>query len=365
MSQPELSLSRLGWDAGWESAFAACRERGLHAGRVAVQDKHHYVLFARQGELLAQIAGRLFHGLESDAELPKVGDWVAFQPTMPGESRAIIRAVLPRRTRIGRKIPGRETEEQVLATNVDVAFVVLALDESFNPRLLERLLLMVTEGGAQPMVLLNKADLCTETPERVAEALQCAGGAPVVAVSAKTRRAIPAVLRFIKPATTVVFLGASGVGKSSLINRLYGDAIQPTMEVSDADSRGRHTTTWRELIVLPNGGLVIDTPGMRELQLWMAGEGVHEAFPDIGSLALQCRFRGCRHDTEKDCAVQAALESGALPRKRFENFVKLRRELEFLDQARVWHQPHGRGRNQTDKWKQSRREKWRYTGEDE
>lgn len=360
-----MSLSRLGWDAEWETAFAPQRERGLRAGRVAVQDKHHYVLFAEEGELLAQIAGRLLHENKSEAELPKVGDWVAFKPTMPGEPKAVIQAVLPRRTKLGRKIPGRETEEQVLVTNIDVAFIVIALDETFNPRLLERFLLMVIEGGAKPVVVLNKADLCDDLESHVAEAQQCAGDAPVVAVSAKTRRAIKQVLEFIKPGAAVVFIGTSGVGKSTLINRLYGEAIQPTTEVRESDSKGRHTTTWRELIVLPNDGLVIDTPGMREFQLWMAGEGIHEAFPDIDLLALKCKFRECRHGTEKDCAVQAALAAGALSKERFANFVKLRSELEFLEKARLYHQPFGRGRSEMEKRKQSRREKWRYAGEDE
>ena len=175
MSQPDLSLSRLGWNAEWEDVFAPHRERGLRAGRVAVQDKHPYVLFAEEGELLAQIAGKLLHEKKSDAELPKVGDWVAFKPTMPGEQKAVIQAVLPRRTKLGRKIPGRETEEQVLVTNIDVAFIVLALDETFNPRLLERFLLMVVEGGARPVVVLNKADLCEDLDAHMAEARQCAG----------------------------------------------------------------------------------------------------------------------------------------------------------------------------------------------
>jgi ribosome biogenesis GTPase len=366
MSQPELSLSRLGWNAEWEAVFAPHRERGLRAGRVAVQDKHHYVLFAEEGELIAQIAGKFFHGLKSDANLPKVGDWVAFKPTMAGEQKAVIQAILPRRTKLGRKIPGRETEEQVLVTNVDVAFIVIALDETFNPRLLERFLLMVVEGGAKPVVVLNKADLCEDLEGHVAQARACAGDAPVIAVSAKTRRAVKNVLEHIKPGAAVVFIGASGVGKSTLINRLYGEAIQPTTEVRETDSKGRHTTTWRELIVLPNDGLVIDTPGMREFQLWMAGEGIHEAFPDIELLALKCKFRECRHGTEKDCAVQAALAAGSLEQKRFDNFLKLRGELEFLEKARTYHQPFGRGRSGTEKRKLSRREKWRYTeGEEE
>ena len=359
-----MSLTRLGWNAEWEAAFAPHRERNMKAGRVAVQDKHHYVLFAEEGELIAQIAGKMFHGLRSDATLPKVGDWVVFKQP-PNEARAIIHAVLPRRTKLGRKIPGRETEEQVLVTNIDVAFVVIALDETFNPRLLERFLLMVIEGGAQPVVILNKADLCEDLDAHVAEAKRCAGDAPVVAVSAKTRRAMKSLLEFIKPGCAVVFIGNSGVGKSTLINRLYGEAIQPTAEVRENDSKGRHTTTWRELIVLPNDGLVIDTPGMREFQLWMAGEGIQEAFPDIELLALKCKFRECRHGTEKECAVQAALASGVLEQKRYDNFLKLRSEVEFLEKARKYHQPYGRGRTEMEKRKEAGRNKWRYTGNEE
>ena len=364
MNQPDLSLARLGWNAEWEAAFAPHRERNFKAGRVAVQDKHHYVLFAEEGELIAQIAGKLFHALKSDATLPKVGDWVAFKQP-PGEAKAVIHAVLPRRTKLGRKIPGRETEEQILVTNIDLAFVVLALDETFNPRLLERFLLMVIEGGAQPVVVLNKADLCEDLDAHVAEAQRCAGEAPVVAVSAKTRKALKLLLEHITPASTVTFIGNSGVGKSTLINRLYGEAIQPTAEVRERDSKGRHTTTWRELIVLPNGGLVIDTPGMREFQLWMAGEGIHEAFPDIELLALKCKFRECRHGTEQECAVQVALAAGALEKKRYDNFLKLRSEVEFLEKARKYHQPFGRGRTVMEKRKEAGRNKWRYTGNEE
>ena len=364
MNQPDLSLARLGWNAEWEAAFAPHRERNFKAGRVAVQDKHHYVLFAEEGELIAQIAGKLFHALKSDATLPKVGDWVAFKQP-PGEAKAVIHAVLPRRTKLGRKIPGRETEEQILVTNIDLAFVVLALDETFNPRLLERFLLMVIEGGAQPVVVLNKADLCEDLDAHVAEAQRCAGEAPVVAVSAKTRKALKLLLERITPASTVTFIGNSGVGKSTLINRLYGEAIQPTAEVRERDSKGRHTTTWRELIVLPNGGLVIDTPGMREFQLWMAGEGIHEAFPDIELLALKCKFRECRHGTEQECAVQVALAAGALEKKRYDNFLKLRSEVEFLEKARKYHQPFGRGRTVMEKRKEAGRNKWRYTGNEE
>ena len=363
MSDPAFAISKLGWDESRAADFAPFRERGMSAGRVAVQDKHHYVLFAETGELLARIAGKLFHDAGGDAALPKVGDWVAFKHT-PGDAKAVIHAVLPRRTKLCRKLPGRETEEQILVTNIDVAFIVLALDETFNARLLERLLLMVLEGGARPVVVLNKTDLCSDLDAYVVATQKSAGDAPVVAVSAKTRKALKQLLEHITPTSTVTFIGKSGVGKSTLVNKLYGEAIQPTLEVRDVDSKGRHTTTWRELIVLPNGGLVIDTPGMREFQLWVDGEGIHEAFPDIEQLAVQSRFRECSHTQEKDCAVKLALVKGTLSQERFNNFAKLRQELASLGQARLYHQPFGRGASDTDKRKKSARKKWRYTGAD-
>jgi len=363
MSDPVFSISRLGWDESLAIAFAPFRERGMSAGRVAVQDKHHYVIFAETGELLARIAGKLFHDSCGDAALPKVGDWVAFKHA-PGDAKAVIHAVLPRRTKLCRKFSGRETEEQILVTNIDIAFIVLALDETFNARLLERFLSMVHEGGARPVIVLNKTDLCSDLDAYMTATELSAGGAPVVAVSAKTRKALKQLLEYITPTSTVTFIGKSGVGKSTLVNKLYGEAIQPTVEVRAIDSKGRHTTTWRELIVLPNGGLVIDTPGMREFQLWMAGEGIHEAFPDIELLAVQCRFRECSHTQEKDCAVKLALVKGTLSQERFNNFAKLRQELAFLGQTRLYHQPFGRGASETDKRKKSARKKWRYTDTD-
>ncbi len=363
MSNPALSITRLGWNDSLAQAFAPFHERGMSPGRVAVQDKHHYVIFAEVGELIARIAGKLFHDAGGDAALPKVGDWVAFKHN-PGDAKGVIHGVLQRRTKLCRKFSGRETEEQVLVTNIDVVFIVLALDETFNARLLERFLSMVHEGGARPVIVLNKADLCSDLDAYVASTEISAGGAPVVAVSAKTRRALKQLLEYITPTSTVTFIGKSGVGKSTLINKLYGEAIQPTVEVRAIDGKGRHTTTWRELIVLPNGGLVIDTPGMREFHLWMAGEGIHEAFPDIEHLSLQCRFRECSHTQEKDCAVKLALVKGTLSQERFNNFVKLRQELATLGQTRLYHQPFGRGASETEKRKKSARKKWRYTGAD-
>ena len=337
MANDELSLETLGWTADLEALFTPHRTKGLQPGRVAVEDKHYYAVVTRQGELTAQVAGKLLHQSRNPANLPKVGDWVAVAP-LPGETKAVIREILPRRTKLSRKVPGREVEEQVLATNIDLAFVVQALDQSFKPALMQRHLVMALESGARAVAVLNKADLCDDVDARVADARLAAADTPIVVVSATTGRGIRDIARLIQPAETVVFIGASGVGKSTLINDLYGEEIQPTAEVRERDAKGRHTTTWRELILLPNGGLVIDTPGMREFQMWMAEGGMREAFADVETLAVRCHFRDCSHTVEKRCAVIAALNSGQLSRERYDRYLKLNKELAYLDEA---HRQHG------------------------
>ncbi|MBI5383792.1 MAG: ribosome small subunit-dependent GTPase A [Verrucomicrobia bacterium] len=331
-----MDLASLGWDSFFDSAFAPFRDQGLVAARVAMEDKHAYVLLNDQGDFTASVSGKFLHQRDSNAELPKVGDWVAAS-LVPGEDKAIIHAVLPRRTKLARKVPGREFEEQVLAANIDVAFVTQALDQSFNPRRLERFLIMVHEGGAKPVVVLNKTDLCDALDARLTEAQRAAGSAPIVPACALSGRGMKELREFLQPCTTSVFIGPSGVGKSSLINRLYGEEIQATLEVRESDAKGRHSTTWRELIVLPNGALVIDTPGMREFHIWLANQGLPETFPDIEEIAVRCHFRSCTHTVEKRCAVKEAVEAGQLPRARYENFLKLKHEIDYMVEERRKH----------------------------
>lgn len=333
------SLEVLGWDTAWEDAFRPHRAAGLRPARVVTQEKYRYLLWGEEGECEGQVPGRMVRLAQSDAELPKVGDWVGYRVPGARGQPARIEVVLPRRTRLARKVAGRETEEQVLVTNVDVAFLVQALDQTFQPRLLERMLLMCLEGGVQPAVVLNKADLCPDPAALVHEARRRTGDAPVILTCARTGLGVEELRRLLPAGRTGVFIGPSGVGKSSLINRLYGEEIQPTAEVRERDHKGRHTTTWRELIVLPDGGLVIDTPGMREFHLWMAGEGLHEAFPDIELLALRCKFRDCQHQTEPGCAVRAAVAAGELDPERLASYLKLRQELDYLHRIRHWQRP--------------------------
>ncbi|HHY84031.1 MAG TPA: ribosome small subunit-dependent GTPase A [Verrucomicrobia bacterium] len=333
MGESAISLATLGWSPAWAEHLAALQNPDLQPGRIAIEDKHHYVVFADQRTWLGQVTGKLLHSVPARSELPKVGDWVTFTPVQGDQEKCLIHHVLPRRTRLSRKVPGRQTEEQVLVTNVDIAFVVQALDRSFNLGLLQRHLAMVNAGGVKPVIVLNKADLCDDILDKLASVEKVAADTPVIAVSARTGRAIDSLTQLIRPGETVVFIGASGVGKSSLINTIYGEDIQATTEVRESDAKGRHTTTWRELIVLPNGGLVIDTPGMREFQMWMADELAQDAFPDVEEIALRCHFPNCTHTNEKRCAVLAAVESGELARQRYEQYIKLQRELAYLHEA--------------------------------
>jgi ribosome biogenesis GTPase len=261
-------------------------------------------------------------------ELPAVGDWVGLDP-----DTLLVEAVLPRRTSISRKEVWQATREQVLAANIDVAFLVQALPLDFNPRRLERYLAMAWESGAQPVVLLTKLDLVDDvTPYLDAVEAVTLGSCPALAVSAKTGEGLDALRPFLEPNRTAVLLGSSGVGKSTIVNALTGEDLLATQEVREDDQRGRHTTTHRELIVLAGGGVVLDTPGIRELQLWDAD--LEQTFGDVEEIARRCRFSDCAHDREPGCAVREALADGSLARDRWDSYVKLQRELEALEARR-------------------------------
>jgi ribosome biogenesis GTPase len=337
-----MDLTTLGWSADWESALATEQAVAGVPGRVIVEDKHAYLVATAEGTCSAVIRGKMLHRATDPSQLPKVGDWVVLQDT-PTKQQGVIRSVLPRRTQLVRKEAGRRVEEQVLAANVDLAFIVMALDRSYNLRRLERFLVMAREGGVVPVAVLNKADLASDHGlARELEARQVARDAEVVVVSARTGHGMKALERHLEPGRSVAFIGTSGVGKSSLINRLYGEEIQATLEVRETDARGRHSTTWRELIVLPRGGVVIDTPGMREFHMWVGQDGLEEAFPDVEAIAVQCHFRNCSHTTEQRCAVLQAVNEGRLSRGRYTGYLKLKHELEFLATERREHTFQGR-----------------------
>jgi len=323
-------LEQLGWNSEFEEHFRPHAEAGLVPGRVAVEHRGAYAVYTGDGEAWAEPAGRLRHEATSRGELPTVGDWVALR-ARPGGG-ASVQAVLPRKTKFSRKVAFTETEEQVLAANIDTILVVGSLNEELNLRRIERYLTMAWESGAAPTIVLNKADLCDEAELEplVAEVEAIAFGVPVYPVSALDGRGVEELRGSLAESRTAALLGSSGVGKSTLINRLLGADELATGEIR-SDGRGRHTTTRRELILLPGGGLVIDTPGMRELQLWSSGDGFDTAFDDVLELAGECRFNDCSHRSEPGCAVLAAIDSGSLPQERFDSYLKLQRELAHLE----------------------------------
>ena len=328
-----MDLTKLGWNADLNQQFAPHQAKGLAPARVAVEDKHFFRVWTADAELLAQVTGKCMHEARgSNAKLPKVGDWVAVK-LVANEEKAMIQAILPRRTKLCRSLTSRGSTEHILATNIDMAFMVTAADASFDAARLEQMLVMAHESGARPVVVLNKIDLCGDLDARLADATRVAGDALVLAACALTGRGVEQLAQLIKPGDTAVFIGTSGVGKSSLINRLYGEDIQATVEVRTNDAKGRHTTSWREMIFLPQGGVVIDTPGMREFHIWIANEGSKQAFPEVDALSLRCHFRDCTHTKENQCAVRAALAAGTLPRERYDSFLKLQLEIRYLREA--------------------------------
>ena len=319
-----VDLTAYGWSSSLDDAFRDHRAKGLVPGRISLEHTHIYRVVTAEGEVLARVAGRLRHHASGRADFPAVGDWVAIEPAAGGGDARVI-AVLPRRSRFSRRAAGDVTEEQVVAANIDVVFLVAGLDHNFNPRRIERYLLVAWESGAAPVIVLNKADLIDDPAAVVAAVGTVAPAVPVYAVSCRAEGSLEPLRDHLGPGVTGALLGSSGVGKSTIVNRLVGHDLLRTHAVRDDDSKGRHTSANRQLVLLPAGGLLIDTPGMRELQLWDAG-GLSDTFTDVASLAEGCRFRDCRHSGEPGCAVAEAVGSGALPAGRLESILKLAAE---------------------------------------
>jgi ribosome biogenesis GTPase / thiamine phosphate phosphatase len=324
-----VSLSVWGWNSYLEALWNECGREGWVPARVIAQQRRYWRVAGDFEECWAEAAGKLRLTAEEGGDWPAVGDWVGVALRDRG-SAAQIQEVLPRRSQFLRKMAGKTIAEQVIAANVDIVLLVSALDGDFNPRRVERYLTQCWESGAKPVIVLNKADVCETQQEKIEEMEKVAMGVFVCAVSAKTGLGFDELGKCLAHGQTVVLLGSSGVGKSTIVNRLLGRAIQEVQEVRKSDSRGRHTTTARELFVLPGGALLMDTPGLRELQLWDTDEGISQAFADIESLAANCRFGNCRHDGEPGCAVQGAIDAGELDLSRLESWRKLERELAFL-----------------------------------
>lgn len=320
-----MNLAELGWNDAFAAAFAPHAAEGCVPARVTLELKGFFEVTGEDGARLGEVTGKFIHAARTAADYPAIGDWVAVTPQPGEETRAAIHAVLPRRTKFSRKAAGEQVVEQVVAANVDTVFLVSALDGNYHLHRLERYLAAAWASGAQPVVLLNKADVNDDTAAILAEIAGIAPNVPVHIVSAQTRRGLKALAPYLQPGRTIALLGSSGVGKSTLINRLVGERVQDTQEVREADNKGRHTTTQRELLVAPSGVIVIDTPGMREIQPWDAGLGITAAFDDVAAIAARCKFRDCTHTVEPGCAIRAALADGSLPAERWQAYQRMQR----------------------------------------
>jgi ribosome biogenesis GTPase / thiamine phosphate phosphatase len=329
-NQP-ASLEDFGWDGFFQKNFQDLQITDAVPARVITASRGSFQVYSQDGYLTAIIPGKMHYQAGTKQEYPCVGDWVAVEP-LPNEQKCLIQAVLPRKSKFSRKAAGERTEEQIVSANVDTVFIVSGLDggRNLNLRRIERYLTLAWNSGANPVVVLNKIDLCQDIDSCISSVEDVAPGVAVHPVSAKQRTGLDALRRYLTKGSTAAFLGSSGVGKSALINSLLGVEKQATGAIREDDHTGRHTTTRRELILLPGGGAVIDTPGMREIQMWAGEENLQGAFHDIESLAVNCRFNDCTHNMESGCTVKGAIDRGDLDPARLTSYHKLQSELQYL-----------------------------------
>ena len=348
---PHLVTDRLrdwGWTPDRDAEVRESAAEGRAPARVIAQHRGEYRLMAPWGEATGVAPGRMLYRASGQRELPAVGDWVLIEPSADGP--ATIVEILPRRTQFVRRRAGKEGGEQVIAANVDVACIVSSLNQDLSPRRIERYLVAARDSGATPVVVLTKSDLCADTEAVVDPVRDVASGAPIEVVSSVSGYGLDGFRKWLQPRQTVVLIGSSGVGKSTLINALAGEELLATQDIREDDDKGRHTTTHREIFRLPDGVLLLDTPGMRELGLVEADEGLDETFDDVAELSARCRFRDCQHASEPGCAVRAAIDAGTLLAERWASYEKLQKEAAYevrrrdvsaeLAERRRWKQIH-------------------------
>lgn len=321
-------LDSFGWSEHFSSYFSEVQHKGVDPGRVLSEHRGTVSVITETGETAARVSGRLRHEATRRSDLPAVGDWVALG-RRDEDGLALIHNVLPRKSSFSRKAAGTRIEEQVVAANIDVVFLVMGLDGDFNPRRLERYLTVAWQSGALPVVVFNKVDVCCDLEAKLSSTRSITTGADIEVVSAKTDATLAPLERHLKVGQTAALLGSSGAGKSTIINRLAGSEIRKTGGIRATDDRGKHTTTARELVIMPSGALLIDTPGMRELHMW-DGDGLDSSFQDVVQVSRQCRFGDCSHTNEPGCAVLAAIGNGGLSEERLQSYRRLHREVAHL-----------------------------------
>jgi len=331
-----MTLKELGWNSFFENNFQPYKENGFTPARILLEQKSELIVFTETGELTAKVAGKIRHIAQSKSDLPVVGDWVAIRPLHGGT--ALIEAILPRQSQIIRiasgmrkKRVGRISEEQVLGANIDTIFIVTGLDRDYNIRRIERYLTLVYNSGAIPVIILNKSDLCPDIDDKLSEVESVAFGVPIHIISATSDVNLQNLKQYFSPGKTITLLGSSGTGKSTIINKLLGFERQKVKEISESIGKGQHTTSHRELIFMPGGGIIVDNPGMREITLSAEEENIGDTFQDIKELAQNCKFNDCQHQSEPGCAVKQAIKNDELESERLTSYQKLRNELKFID----------------------------------
>lgn len=341
-----MDLKNIGFDDFFQKHLKNLNTEKFPIGRICAEYKENYKLFSECGELNANISGKFRNSCKTREDFPAVGDWIKFE-YIKSENKAIIQEICPRKSKFSRKVAGIQTQEQIIASNVDFAFIVCALNYDFNLRRIERYLSLVWQSGATPVVILTKTDLCVDVQSKILEVENIAFGVDIHAVSNVSKVGIEVLEKYFINNKTVVLLGSSGVGKSSLINNLVKEKIMKVNILRNSIDKGRHTTTHKQMILLPNGGLIIDTPGIRELQLWDAEDGISQTFSDIKKIAESCKFNDCTHTNEPDCEVRKAINKGLLDENRLENYLKMQKEQDYL----INRQTKSAAKVERDKWK--------------
>ncbi len=332
------NLKKYGWDDFFEMQFEKYSKDDFTAGRVAIENKSNYLLYTEFGEMAAELSGKFHYNNEDAGSYPAVGDWVVIRP-IPKEKKAVIEFVLERKNKFSRKEAFNdedgETNEQILSANIDYVFIMSSLNMEMNIRRIERYLTLALENNVTPVIILTKTDLCDNIEEKISEVRTIALNTEILALSAFKKTGIEELRIYFEGNKTISFVGSSGVGKSTLINYLCGETVMDVSDIAQYKDRGRHTTSHRELIVLPTGGLIIDTPGMRQMRLWEGSRGLSETFQDIEKYIGMCKFTDCKHETEPGCAIKKAIDDGEFDEERFNNYLKLQREIIHFENRKI------------------------------
>ena len=328
-----MELSDISWNKKIQNNYQKLGIDNVLLGRVIFHSGKQYKIITTKGEIIANLSGNFTKSIKIKSELPTVGDWVCLHKIDEFRPYNIVK-IIPRINKLSRKVSGEKSEEQIIASNIDIVFIVTSADKDFNIRRIERFLTIINEIGSQPIILLNKIDITDNVKKYLSKIKNNIPNVIYLSISAKTSENIDEIMQYINPGKTIVLVGSSGVGKSTIINNLIGYKRQTVGEIREKDSKGRHITTSRELIILPNGGLIIDNPGIRELQLWSSEKGIIKTFQDIDELSRQCRFKDCFHDSEPGCAIKNAIEQGELSQERVDSYKKLLSEQDYLNNRR-------------------------------